>query len=430
MGLKTLFGEISKSVWTIYFLNFCLAFSTLGVESFFSVYLKELGLGLVNIGYLYGLTILLSGVVVVVFGFFSDRIGKKKIILLALIEYLVFVAGLMITKSYYSLVALKLIAEIARATWWTGLYSYYFDFVHTKEKAVGTAKLLLMYLLASFLSPGISGIIINNYGYGGLFILSTSLLVLLFVFTLTVIRETKSKHEAITFRKEMVDLISNSHYIKISLAMSFLMMGGVFFVVFLPIYLKDALGWSYPLIGLLISCVSVLVFILQLPVGKFVSGISSRYIIPLSNIFLSAGLFLVVHFISFFNFLTSRLLVDLSLAGSRIKSNVVIVALTSKKEHGGAVAFFTFLNNAAISVLMFLSGYLINAYGFIFVLEGLAVASLVVALSFYFTYTKEFAKLELIIHQQKFKLKHHHFYLFHHHSDAPLSVHHLQKHLK
>lgn len=399
----------NKIIVCLLLISFLFMFSLTLVSSFLSLYLDELEIGLLSIGLIFAIGIFIAGLVGVFVGFYGDEFSKKKIILASVISGIIFSLILILTKSVYGVAISKVVLEIARSLSFIGFFSYLYDFVDKKIISTLTSAVFVSSMFGSFLSPIVSGYLINNYSFNYIFVLSLIIMSLVFVIALFFLEDKKFKVKKLKITKEVEDLTKNLHFWKITVISSIIVVISVFFLIYLPIYLKD-IGWNYEMIGLLFGGATFVLMVMQIPLGKFLTKFKSRFVMTGSNVILSMFIYVITILYSFFWIFLSNLFVQISLNTASIKANLVITGITNKKEHGGAIAIFNFVKNSLLALCTFLSAVLIINIGFVKTFFLFSILSFIVALIYYFTYTPLCKKMEKF---KKINLHPHHIHLFH-----------------
>jgi len=352
-----------RSIIVFVIINFLITFGIMIVDIFFPVYISELGFSNDKIGLIWSLSYVIAALFVVFGGNIADRVGKKKIVLTAIIAYLLLDVILLMFKGTISIVVARILYSFGKLCWFTGLFSYLYDVTKEKERGEITGKLFIGALVGLLMSPFVAGLIIEHFSYSILFIISIVILSIGFVLSLFSFKNIKPKNlHKISFKDESKDIITNKNFLKVTVLMGMFTGIVMFFLIFFPIYLREVLGWEYSHIGYLISSVVLLMTLLQEPIAKVLIKNRARYLFLSGNLFLALSNFIIGKIKLFTAVVISRVLVELGNSTLTMKSNILVIHFTPKKEHAGAVAFYQAFNAIFIAITLVFAGKMINFF--------------------------------------------------------------------
>ena len=417
----------TRTITILFILHFIVIFAISIISSFFSLYLKENSFSMITIGLIFGITVVLSGVISVFAGIYGDRFNKKWLLALGVLAGLLFPIVLLVSGSLFSVTFAKLLMEIGRTLWLISFFSYFYDIVSEKKKGSLTSMAFFVGGVSYFCAPFTSGFIIEKFGYDYLFMASVVLFGVALLIALFGLKSFKVKTKPITFHKECHDILRNSHFMKISFIASFIAMVSIFFLIYFPIFLKEELLWSHTSVGSLLSGVSATTTLFQAVFASYLAKFRSRFVMSGSSLSVSGFISMLSYISSFVFLFVANMFILFALRISQIKANLVVVGITQKKEHGGAVAFFRFFCNLFIAIGMIVSAYLIVWYGFNTTFLIFAVASFIVLVVYALTYTDVMDKMERDLMKKGLTLHSHHHHIMH---DVPGLQYHMHKHHK
>ncbi|MBT3940624.1 MFS transporter [Candidatus Woesearchaeota archaeon] len=363
--------------------NVALSFTL--VSSFLPIYLDSMGISLVNIGLVFAFGAMVAGVLRFPIGTMADRVGRRPLMLFGAIGYPLFAIGVVLSRSTIHFIGIRLLIEVFGALFWIAFWAYIYDMIHRGHEGIEIAHTNMIIKISQILAPFIGGMIIAYYGFNHLFFLAAAVGAVNIIFISMVIKEY-GKHERETLKKLEHDVISEyKHLVNMAKFRTLVIIGVLHNIswciwwVYMPIYLRNQ-GTSIKQIGMLLSLVYLVSFMIQYPLGKAIDKFPAKFlIIP--------GFFLT--WISGYAFLMFKDIIGYTIARASMSigydtewSPLVarISHLTPRKEHGGTAGLFRAICALSVGIVTIIAGYLADIYGIKIVLWGASSFSLVVGI--------------------------------------------------
>lgn len=378
-------------------------------SQFFTIYQRDLGLELANVGLIAAAAALFDLLGRFSAGVFSDRQGRKKPLLFLVLASVLFPFLLIFVRSTTGLLIARVLEAIVNASFWTVIIAYLYD-TNAKHKAGRVySKALMALFIVNMISPLLGGFIIEKLGYTWLFSLSCyiAIIPLIIVFFL---KKPVMKKQTLSVQGEVKDIIEKPQFIKIWTMMLLVAFTSSFLSTFFPIFLREEIGLSYGQVGLFFSAGTVVLFIVQPILGLLADTIKSKIIIPANLLLMGVGLVLLSFFSSVLLIFLTKALVPIGIFGSRIKGAANVAKMTPNEEHALAQALFKSSSGIGWAIMNVVSPTLILAIGYVGVFRALSVLSALAGIWYYFA---SFKKNEE--GTRKDMKKHHHFTFSHTH---------------
>ncbi|MBL4575458.1 MAG: MFS transporter [Opitutaceae bacterium] len=134
------------------------------------------------------------GVGALVFGYLADRFGRRRMMLIVFVVYLVGVAGLSLAWDFKSLIGFRLLASFALGAEWGLSHTYLYENVN-KAKRYWWAALLQFSILGGLLAMFMKTLVLPYLGWRALFALSLIPIILLFAWRFKALSATDFKED-------------------------------------------------------------------------------------------------------------------------------------------------------------------------------------------------------------------------------------------
>jgi len=372
--------RIKKELLILYVLAFNLVFGFTLVSSFLPIYLSDAGVSLASIGFIFAFGAVAAGMIRFPIGSFADRYGRRPLMLIGAVGYPIFALGIALAHNISHFIGLKIFIELFGAIFWTAFWAYLYDHLTRKHEGVQISMRNMSVGLGAVCAPILAGFIIKYYSFIHLFYLSAGVGVISLVIIM-MIKEKKKIGHRISLKEleqEYVDIFHRGKF-RIYLAIGCLHNAGwVVWYIYMPIYLRS-IGVSMPLIGTLLTVYYLFGILMQIPSGRLIDRVHSKYlIIPGFFIVWAAGYsFLLMR--NYVHLVISRMFMG---AGYDLTWSPLVARLshiTPKKHHGSSVAFFRAINALVVAITSVVAGYIASIYGIKIVLWGASSLALVVA---------------------------------------------------
>lgn len=347
--------------------------------SLLSVYLSERGIGLANIGLIFGIGAILAGFFRVPLGAIVDCFGRKRFMLLGAIGYPIFSVGLIYADTVAHFILLRLFIEFFAAVFWTAHSAYLFDSISNKKEGAELGIRNAVWFTTTAFAPVLAGILATNLGYTYLFFIGAAISTSA-IFVVLTIKEHNGKQDAcrIALEQEYKNILKIRGLGTIAAIIFLVDFVFVFWGIFAPIWLEQQ-GLSLGAIGAILSTTLLLSAILQIPLGKAIDKWPLRMIILPGFLLFWLGGILFFAFRNYFSYMINRMALGLGSDAAYWPAVGMLAKLTPKAEHGGAVAFIFGLAAAISGFGALLGGWLTSKFGIEPVLTSVSFLALLAA---------------------------------------------------
>jgi MFS family permease len=385
--------------------GFNTAFSFMLVSSFLPIYLANLEISLMNIGFIFAFGAMIAGVLRFPIGTITDKVGRRPLMLIGAIGYPIFAIGTLLSRNTAHFVSIKLLIELFGALFWTAFWAYIYDILRKGHEGRQLAYTKILAIgVSGALAPFIGGFIIAYYGFTSLFYLAAAVGVVNIFFIATLIRDylppikESAKHLEKDIVKEYRDIINIKKF-RIYLAIGVLhnIIWATWYV-YMPIYLSD-MGISIQQIGIMISLLYISYIITTYPLGKLIDKFPSKYLIIPGFFLMWFGGYMFFMFKDFARLTLSRMAIAVGFDATWEPMIARLSHITSEREHGGTVGLFRAGNAIAIGLSTVVVGYFAGIYGIKAVLWGVSTFSLIIGIILVFINTGLMGKGRAKLHK-------------------------------
>ncbi len=222
------------------------------------------------IGFVYAASSLITLLVLSSLSSLIAKIGNKTATTLFLIGNIGAISAFVFSQNVYILIPAFVLFLITNT-----LVFYCFDiFIEHWSIQEETGKARGLYLttinLAWMLSPLITGTLVENYGYKGMYTLAGILGIFVLVLLPFFIRHFKDpKYQKISLGKARERLASNPRIAKIVVINFLLQFFFALMIIYTPLYLHDHLGFDWKHLGIIFTIMLSPFVFLGFPLGKF-----------------------------------------------------------------------------------------------------------------------------------------------------------------
>jgi predicted MFS family arabinose efflux permease len=257
------------------------------VSPFMMIFMKGRGLDIAQAGLAYGMlplvTIFLAGVV----GYASDRIGRIRLLTLGVFLFCAFVLISSVSTTLTMFILAYIVLGVGNSLFWVCGRSY------TLDIGPGALKYFYFAMLTGSLSGSAAGgFLISSIGYGNVFLISGGILAVSFILGLSqkgrdrehVSLHPKSKkiggQNGILSRETYVhtrDMIFKPPIMLLAIMVAFAFFFASIGSIYLPLYLRETIGFDESRIGIIIAIVAMSWAIWQLIAGKILERLRIGY---------------------------------------------------------------------------------------------------------------------------------------------------------
>ena len=359
------------------------------VASFLPIYLDLQGVSLTSIGLIFAFAAMVAGVLRFPIGTFTDKMGRRPLILLGAIGYPIFGIGVALASTTNQFITLKILIELFAAIFWTAYWAYLYDTIHRGKEGREISFSYIFVGTGAIIAPLFGGYIISQYGFSLLFYLAAIVGFVNLIFISFAVKEKPVKNtETIKqleedLLKEYTDIINIKKFrIYLTIGVLHNIIWAIWWV-YMPIHLSN-IGIGIMQIGFILALARLSDIVLAYPLGKLIDKVPSKYlIIP--------GFLLI--WISGYAFLLSKQFIGLAASRMSMSAGYLfnwqplmarLSHLTPRKEHGGTIGLFRAGCAIAIGLATITAGYFDNIYRIPAVLWVVSSFALVIAISLIF----------------------------------------------
>lgn len=352
------------------------------IISTLSLYATSLRASVALIGILVSVRSILSIIAGPLVGFWSDNVGRKPVIIVGLVSFLVASISLVVVFDPLQLVPLSMLCGLGVCAVFPIGFAYIADFAGSPRKGGAVGAYATFMGIGFAVGPLIGGFTSGNWGYTFTYIVSSVLILIsLGIAWKTLRKKGKSEFQPNT-SSGLRDLFKNLwSAIKKKATMTAFV--GLFFYgicfstifSFLPIQ-ADKMGLSLLLIGYLFTARNLFSALVRVPVGIVTRKISGNVLIFATMVIASAILF-VVPLCNFYALLGILSLEGICHGTCFISANILIAENAEHYERGAAVG----LSNAADAVGETIGPFILGIVGQLFALAAIFRAASVLMIA-------------------------------------------------
>ena len=355
------------------------------VTSLLSVYLTQIGISLVNVGFIFAFGAILAGFLRLPIGAAVDCYGRKIFVVFGALGFPLFAIGVTLAKTVPQFIGLDILLEIFAAICWTAFSAHYFDLLSKGKEGIEIAQRNVVYYSATAAAPILAGLIADRLGFINLFYIGALISAIGIPIAMASLRDHNNNKRArcFDFEGEYKDVLKIRGFKTIFFVIIMNNITWTFWAIYMPIFL-DKLGYSFSQIGSVITATLVVGALVQIPMGKLIDKYPAKWIlIPgFGLVFLGSLLFFSLR--NYLSYLIGRVVDGLGWDFSYWPAVGIFAKVTPKKEHGAGWA--ALMAGVAISyvVTALIGGFLTNKFGiekillasaFLSLLTGIAIIS-------------------------------------------------------
>jgi len=367
--------------------SFVLYFGTYIRVPIIPLFAKDIGASVVQIGLLTGAFMFSATVCAIPFGILSDRLGRKKLLLFAVLVGSLSSLLIAFSSTVFQLFLFGLIAGVGIAAFTPAMMSYVGDISTSANIGRYYGIYTTAIYLGMTLGPMVGGIFAEFFGYRNTFFLSSFanfLAFILAVFTIKGKGKVKIHLADEPFLSSIDKLFQIKRYVGALVATFSLCFcwGGL--MAFLPVYAKS-IGISTTSIGLLYGFQSVFNTISRFPSGYFIDKLGEK------RYFILFGLILVTPFVALVGYLNNFLLLSTSVSfigfGMGISFSAIgslISEVVPSNIRGTAMGLYSTLIYGGLMVSSIITGPIVQAFSYGVAYLTLGIVNFAGSILFYY----------------------------------------------
>jgi MFS family permease len=358
------------------------------VSPFMMIYMRDRGLGVTSAGIAYGMlplvTIILAGLV----GYISDRIGRIRPLTVGVILYCAFVLISSVSTSLPMFILAYIVLGVGNSLFWVCGRSY------TLDIGPGALKYFYFAMLTGSLSgTAAGGFIISSLGYPTAFIASAVIIAASFLLGLSQggrdknhvdlhpkskksVRDRGTLGQARSMYVHTRDIVFTGPVLLLAAMVLFAFFFASIGSIYLPLYLRESIGFEESQIGIIIAIVAMSWAVWQLIAGKMLERLKISY---------GIGIGFVVMGISTYALSLFREFASLAAAGASWTAGRAFFDQSAsmhmdrifKDKKGLGSAVIEMASNGGSLIASLVGGLLITSFGYANLLVGCAACLLV-----------------------------------------------------
>lgn len=299
---------------------------------FLPVYAVSIGLSIFDIGLATSIATLVSVVTMPFIGYFVDVYGRRLMIVLS--NACTALAGIVaiLFPSSWGVLSAYVLFYLSFFSWQPTRASIIVDV--TEEGGRGTifALLSLVFQVSRTITPYIAGLLIVMYGYSGVFVFSSIMLVIVtFVFMILVRGKYVETRRKGSLRDFINSIIPHRNEISLHVILSIDRFGWSLWLPLLNSILKVHLGFDEGLVGFMNTLMSISTLVTLPLAGKFVDKRGWRYSLLLSELLGALGVMMIVIMPTILGVGTAMIFLGTSIAFWIPSFNVAIPSIIRNK---------------------------------------------------------------------------------------------------
>ncbi len=341
----------------------------------------ELGIREALLGTLVSAYSVMVGIFAVISGPFSDRVGRRQILLAGTGLMTAGLAAHLLVTDYTSFMAVRILTGVAGGILSGSAVSYVGDYFPYERRGWATGWVMSGAAFGQILGIPLGVVLAGAYGFRTPFILFAVCMAATFILILLRLPQPDVERSAnpVTLRGALRDYrgMLDTHGVKAACGAFFLMFLGVsFYVVYLPTWLEREIGATANQIGLLFLVGGVANVLVGPQAGRISDRVGRKGIILFSCTGLSVVMALTTVVVGSVTAAFPYFFLVMALVAMRIGPfSALLTALVSDKRRGSLLSLTVALGQVGFAVGATLSGFIYESSGFgpTAVLAGLSV---------------------------------------------------------
>jgi predicted MFS family arabinose efflux permease len=341
----------------------------------------ELGIREALLGTLVSAYSVMVGIFAVISGPFSDRVGRRQILLAGTGLMTAGLAAHLLVTDYTSFMLVRILTGVAGGILSGSAVSYVGDYFPYERRGWATGWVMSGAAFGQILGIPLGVVLAGAYGFRTPFILFAVCMAATFVLILLRLPQPDVERSAdpVSLRGALSDYrgMLNTHGVRAACGAFFLMFLGVsFYVVYLPTWLEREIGATANQIGLLFLVGGVANVLVGPQAGRISDRVGRKGIILVSCTGLSVVMALTTVLVGSVTAAFPYFFLVMALVAMRIGPfSALLTALVSDKRRGSLLSLTVALGQVGFAVGATLSGFIYESSGFgpTAVLAGLSV---------------------------------------------------------
>jgi MFS family permease len=326
------------------------------------IYAENLGASGIWLGIIFSGYSVSRGILMPLIGKFSDKKGRKTVIVIGLIIYTITSLAYVLANSVYDLTGIRIIHGVASAMV-TPIAMAYIGEISPKGKEgsyMGTFNISLF--LGFGFGPFLGGFLTDSFGMASAFYAISGLSSISLIITMIYLPNQREiiggTKEEISFKNILSQRIMKGlFFYRIANSFGF---GAI--MAFLPI-LASTINLNSSQIGIVLTTNIVTMAILQRPFGKFADVYNKMSMIIFGSLLRSLCLFLMIFSQNFFQLLIVNIVMGVGGGVSNPASTALSVGVGRKRGMGSTMGIFNTAWSLGLIIAPILSGILFDTFG-------------------------------------------------------------------
>jgi len=290
------FKQVLKmpGVPAVLFTQFMVAFGFGIILPILPFYVTSLGAQPFELGLLTSTFALLSLIFNPVFGKLSDRVGRKKVMLLGITGFFLSYAVFALSDSLWMAFLARAIEGMAAGAVFPSAISLLSDLTTEKQRGRAMGLFSMMFSMGFMLGPAVGGVA-ASVSVQMAFVVAAGLTLLNFASVYFQLKEPHEKAESKDIAAQEVSLLQRLKspllFLFLSAFMITFMIGGI--DATLALYTADQMGFTSAQVGIVFAYIGLMIFIMQFVAGGLVNRFGELELIRAGLLLSGAGFFLL-----------------------------------------------------------------------------------------------------------------------------------------
>lgn len=308
--LRATFDEYPRQFWLLMSAVLIDLMGGFLIFPFFSLYLTEkFGVGLAQVGLIYGIRGITGILGRAVGGALTDRAGRKRMVIIGLVFSALSSLALALAPTFFWIYIIAAIGGLFSSISNPAHEAMIADILPEEQYGDGYGMLRVVANVAFAFGPAIGGLL-ASVSFVLLFFIDAASSILAALFIARYLKETQSKESAEKVSGQSLGDVLRGYLgpLRDARLIALIVLGGLVGLIYfqwyfaVPVFMRDVHGFAPSIYGGLMSFAGVLVIVFQLPLTRRAKGVAPMILMALGSLLfaLGFGLFGFIAAISFF----------------------------------------------------------------------------------------------------------------------------------
>ena len=335
------------------------------------IYARSFGATGIQLGFLTASFAITRAITTYPGGWFADKMGRKKPIVMGLLMYSVVMALYGFTEDVNQLIFLRALQGVASGIVWPIISTMVVDMVNPKDRSKALGFYEMMWFLGMIIGPGLGGILADAFTVavpffvcGALAFLSMLLVALTVQETATIIKEEKSS--AISRTASSEDSVKGMKkwtlypivFLGLCITRFIIAFSNSLIQPVLSVYANEVLGIPTAEVGILFTARGIIMLFATLPMGTVADSVGRKSTLILGKVVNAFATFLIIFSGGFWPLLFLMMLRGFGRAAINPSLTAIFSNVVSVSKRGRAMGIFNAFQNVGLVVGSSIGGFL------------------------------------------------------------------------